>query len=91
MAFLILASLAFLGGAVWSALVNPLMWVICFYAILFSAGDHGTLELLARIAARALAGAGRSAAPAGRIQVSELPRLAADWRVVDLQPVSEAL
>ena len=44
-----LVMLAFLGGAVWSALVNPLMWVICLYAVLFGAGDHGALELLARI------------------------------------------
>lgn len=49
-----LAILAFLGGAVCSALVNPLMWVICLYAILFSAGDHGTLELLARISGMTL-------------------------------------
>jgi len=39
---------------VWSALINPLMWVICLCAVLFSAGDHGALELLARIAGMTL-------------------------------------
>ena len=44
-----LVMLAFLGGAVLSALVNPLMWVICLSAVLLNVGVHGPLELLARI------------------------------------------
>lgn len=42
-------TLTFLGGAVWSALVNPLLWILCIGGALFPHGG-GTLALLARIA-----------------------------------------
>ena len=38
--------LAFLGGAVWSALVNPLLWIICLSGLLFGEQDSGTLAWL---------------------------------------------
>jgi glycosyltransferase XagB len=41
--------MAVLGGAVWSALVNPLMWVICIAGALLAPGDGGTLALVARV------------------------------------------
>ncbi len=48
--------LAFLGGAVWSALVNPLMWLFCIAGTLFSDGG-GTLALVAGISGATLLGA----------------------------------
>lgn len=41
--------LGFLGGAVWSALVNPLMWVFCIAAQMFSTSGPSALDWLARI------------------------------------------
>jgi cellulose synthase/poly-beta-1,6-N-acetylglucosamine synthase-like glycosyltransferase len=39
---------SFLGGAVWSALINPVMWIICIYSAFFEPASGGTLAMLAR-------------------------------------------
>ena len=46
--------LAFLGGAVWSSLVNPVMWILCFGAAALAPGETGLLVWLARISGSAL-------------------------------------
>ncbi len=40
---------SFLGGAVWSALLNPVMWAVCIGGAVFAGDGGGTLALLARI------------------------------------------
>jgi cellulose synthase/poly-beta-1,6-N-acetylglucosamine synthase-like glycosyltransferase len=45
---------SFLGGAVWSALVNPVMWIVCIAAAILAPDGGGTLALLARISGFAL-------------------------------------
>lgn len=45
---------AVLGGAVWSALVNPLMWLICIGGALLAPDDGGLLTLLARLSGSTL-------------------------------------
>jgi cellulose synthase/poly-beta-1,6-N-acetylglucosamine synthase-like glycosyltransferase len=39
---------SFLGGAVWSALINPVMWIICIFGAAFAQDGGGPLALLAR-------------------------------------------
>jgi glycosyltransferase XagB len=45
----LLLLLTFLGGAVWSSLVNPLLWIVCIGGALFSHQGAGVLEWLARV------------------------------------------
>jgi glycosyltransferase XagB len=45
---------AFLGGAVWSALVNPLLWVLCIAGCLGSEANTGALHIFAWISGSAL-------------------------------------
>jgi glycosyltransferase XagB len=45
---------AFLGGAVWSALVNPLLWVLFVAGCLASDADTGSLRIFAWISGSAL-------------------------------------
>lgn len=40
---------SFLGGAIWSSLVNPLLWLTCLAGVLLAAGDASVLADLARI------------------------------------------
>jgi cellulose synthase/poly-beta-1,6-N-acetylglucosamine synthase-like glycosyltransferase len=50
----VLLSLSFLGGAVWSALINPLLWIVCLCGLFFADQDGGTLAWLARLSGIAL-------------------------------------
>jgi cellulose synthase/poly-beta-1,6-N-acetylglucosamine synthase-like glycosyltransferase len=45
---------SFLGGAVWSSLVNPLMWLVCFLGLFAAGGDGGIWPVIAEISGAAL-------------------------------------
>jgi hypothetical protein len=45
---------SFLGGAVWSALINPVMWIVCVAAAVLAPDGGGALAWLARVSGFAL-------------------------------------
>jgi cellulose synthase/poly-beta-1,6-N-acetylglucosamine synthase-like glycosyltransferase len=70
---------AFLGGAIWSALVNPLLWIVFILSTVTAEAEAGPLEALAwtsgltLLTANALLAALSLVDRSGRIPLRELP------------------